>query len=203
MLRNRSPTRANDGVTPYKRWYGMVPDLTHLRIFGCPVSAVVPKERRLKWDSKSNLLILVGYEPYAGGYVLWDPVKGREVRARDVIFHEDALQPIAIPKVEEVKSEEATPAPSSSQADSLLPRRMTAESLLRRRTPLYQTPRLNPNPSAKLRLASLISSPIFLLAHLVPDSRVPALLALLSRPHSLLESFLNLKLPIRCRLGNH
>ena len=36
-LRNRTPMRANEGVTPYERFYGMKPDVGHIRTFGCIV----------------------------------------------------------------------------------------------------------------------------------------------------------------------
>ncbi len=34
-LRNRSPTRALNNVTPYEAWRGEKPSLSHLRVFGC------------------------------------------------------------------------------------------------------------------------------------------------------------------------
>ena len=43
-LRNRSPTQANNGVMPLEHITGEKPDLTHLKIFGSPVSIMVPKE---------------------------------------------------------------------------------------------------------------------------------------------------------------
>jgi hypothetical protein len=92
-LRNRSPARANNGITPIERLTGAKPDLAHLRIFGCPVSVAVPKEKRKKWDSRSRMGYMVGYEPYATGYLVWYPGNRRVEKARDVIFHEDAIAP--------------------------------------------------------------------------------------------------------------
>jgi hypothetical protein len=104
-LQNRSPIRPNDYDSPYERWYGKVPDLSNLRIFGSPLSVMVHREGRLKWDERSHLCYLVGYEAWNGGYLVWDPVAKKEIRVRDVVFHEDAMKPIVIPKVEEVKKE--------------------------------------------------------------------------------------------------
>jgi hypothetical protein len=44
-LRNRTPTRANDGITPYERFYGMKPDVGHIRAFGCIVRVMLPSEK--------------------------------------------------------------------------------------------------------------------------------------------------------------
>jgi hypothetical protein len=97
-LRNRSPTRANDGRTPIEILTGGKPDLAHLRIFGSPVSVAIPAEKRQKWDSRSRMGYMVGYEPYETGYLIWYPRTNRIEKARDVIFHEDAIAP-AVPKL--------------------------------------------------------------------------------------------------------
>ena len=34
-LKNRSPTTALDGITPYECLFNRKPDVTHLRVFGC------------------------------------------------------------------------------------------------------------------------------------------------------------------------
>jgi transposase InsO family protein len=36
-LRNRAPTRALEGKTPYEAWFGKRPSVAHLREFGCDV----------------------------------------------------------------------------------------------------------------------------------------------------------------------
>ena len=43
-LRNRTPTKANDGMTPYERFYGMKLDVGHIRTFGCVVRVTLPRE---------------------------------------------------------------------------------------------------------------------------------------------------------------
>jgi hypothetical protein len=96
-LLNRTPTRANNGITPFERWFNIAPKLSHLRIFGSPVSVAVAKEKRVKWDVKSHLCYMVGYDRYDGGYIVWDPVAKREIKACDVIFHEHAMVP-AVPR---------------------------------------------------------------------------------------------------------
>ena len=95
-LHNRSPTRANNSITLLERITSKKPDLTHLRVFGSPVSIAVPKEKRKKWDNQSRMGYMVGYEPYLSGYLIWYPRAQCMEKARDVFFHEDTISP-AVP----------------------------------------------------------------------------------------------------------
>jgi hypothetical protein len=52
-LVNRSPTRANGGMTPEEKYSGTKPKVNHLRIFGSLAYLHVPKENRKKLDSKT------------------------------------------------------------------------------------------------------------------------------------------------------
>jgi hypothetical protein len=61
-LVNRSPTRANNGVTPKEMFSGKVPCISNLRIFGCLAYVHIPKENRKKMDSKTQLCLFVGYD---------------------------------------------------------------------------------------------------------------------------------------------
>ncbi len=46
-LQNRSPTSAvKEMKTPYERWYGRKPNLSHLKVFGCQAYVHVPDEER-------------------------------------------------------------------------------------------------------------------------------------------------------------
>ena len=71
-LRNRSPTKAVDGITPYEAWTGEKPQVDHLRIFGCQAFVHIPKDERKKLDSKSKKCILMGYGITTKGYRLYD-----------------------------------------------------------------------------------------------------------------------------------
>ena len=54
-MRNRLPTTAlKEGETPYERWYGRIPDVSHFRVFGCMAYAHVPDYERRKLDAKSK-----------------------------------------------------------------------------------------------------------------------------------------------------
>lgn len=85
---NRSPSRVLDEVTPYEKWTGKKPNISHLKIFGSKAMVHVPKQKRLKWDRKSQELIFVGYCENTKGYRLYDPVRKQMVISRDVIFIE-------------------------------------------------------------------------------------------------------------------
>ena len=74
---------------PEKVWTGKDVVYNHLKVFGCKAFAQVPKEQRSKLDDKAFPCILVGYGNEEFGYRLWDPVKKKIFRSRDVIFYED------------------------------------------------------------------------------------------------------------------
>ena len=88
-LRNRSPTKAVSGKTPYEAWMGKKPSVSHLRVFGCRAFAHVPKDERGKLDQKAKSCILVGYGEETKGYRLYDANKKKVILSRDVIFNED------------------------------------------------------------------------------------------------------------------
>src|SRR5579871_6860655 len=60
-LKNRNPTTAIIGKTPYEAWFGKKPSLNHLRTFGCIAYAHIPKEKRHKLDWKITKYIFLGY----------------------------------------------------------------------------------------------------------------------------------------------
>lgn len=88
-LRNRSVASGLNNKTPYELWTNKKPDLSHVRIFGSKAMVHIPKEKRLKWDTKSQKHILVGFSENVKGYRLYDPVKRHVVTSRDVIIQEN------------------------------------------------------------------------------------------------------------------
>ena len=95
-LCNQSPTWANEGMTPIEHITGKKPNLAHLKVFGCPTNIAVPKEKKKKWDSGSQMRYMVGYELYSMGYLIWFPSSSHVEKARDVIFHEEAITPAVL-----------------------------------------------------------------------------------------------------------
>ena len=61
-VRNALPTKILEAVSPYEKWYGRKPDVAHLRVFGCKAYVMNPSDLRKKWDPKSRVCTIVGYE---------------------------------------------------------------------------------------------------------------------------------------------
>ena len=108
-LRNRSPTKALEGVTPYEAWSGTKPDVSFLRIFGCSAYAHVPRAERRKLDSKVRMCVMLGYGASQKGYRLYDVERMKVIHSRDVVFDETTLPGIEkqdVPKYIELEIEE-------------------------------------------------------------------------------------------------
>lgn len=87
-LRNRCPTKAVKGMTPYESWHGEKPKVEHLRVFGCDAYAHIPKDERGKFDPKARKCILLGYGQETKGFKLYDPTRQKVLHSRDVRFNE-------------------------------------------------------------------------------------------------------------------
>jgi hypothetical protein len=84
---NRSPTKALNGMTPYKAWHGRKPAVSHLRVFGC---LALTKElgHISKLDDRSTPGVFIGYAEGSKAYRILDPGTQRVRTARDVVFDE-------------------------------------------------------------------------------------------------------------------
>lgn len=87
-VRNRSPTTALTGITPYECLFKKKPDVSNLRVFGCVTYVHIPDNQRKKLDPKSRKSFFVGYPEDVKGYKLYDPISRKFTRSRDVIFLE-------------------------------------------------------------------------------------------------------------------
>jgi hypothetical protein len=105
FLRNRCPSRSSPGKrTPFEIRYGKKPDLTNIKIFGCPCFALIKKQDRKmnQTTEKAMPAIFVGYDELERAYrVIPDgyrvPVTSRsvvfdELRASEKAKHIDAAQ---------------------------------------------------------------------------------------------------------------
>lgn len=86
---NRSPCRMIKGNTPEEMWSGRNTDLKRLRVFGCTCWVHVPKQKRKKFDPKSEKGIFVGYSEVSKAYRVYFPEEDRLVISRDVVFFEN------------------------------------------------------------------------------------------------------------------
>jgi hypothetical protein len=91
-LKNRSPTRCLDNVTPFEALYGSTPAVNNLKVFGCKDFAHIPKENRRKLDAKATKCIFIGYCSKFKAYKLFDPATHKVFASRDVIFHEQGAR---------------------------------------------------------------------------------------------------------------
>ncbi|KAJ9507214.1 hypothetical protein QJQ45_004776 [Haematococcus lacustris] len=79
-------------LTPWEAFYGVKPDLSGLRVFGCRVWLHVPDHQRSKLHAKSVEGLFIGYEPGSKAYKVL--VNGRETCSKDIVFDElSVLQP--------------------------------------------------------------------------------------------------------------
>jgi hypothetical protein len=60
----------------------MIPDVSHVRTFGCVVRATRPAEIREKLDERATMGYLLGYK-YDGEYRIWIPKWGAR-KTRDI-----------------------------------------------------------------------------------------------------------------------
>lgn len=84
---NRCPTQRLIGMVPEEAWTGRKPSVSHFKVFGSLCFKHVPDQRRKKLDSKSEVMIFVGYNP-TGSYRLYDPNAHQIVYSRDVYVDE-------------------------------------------------------------------------------------------------------------------
>ncbi|CAI7871187.1 unnamed protein product, partial [Closterium sp. NIES-53] len=100
-LRNHAISRGGStSKTPIELWTGAHPDVSHLRIFGSPVSVLIPPQRRSKLDNRSTAGIMVGYGHLDGtkAYRIYIPSQHRVTLSRDVIFMEHSSPPSDDPR---------------------------------------------------------------------------------------------------------
>lgn len=86
-LQNRLPSRSVD-KTPYEKWFGSKPTLSHLRVFGSTAYVHIPDVKRGKLDNKAERLVFVGYCEDRKAYRFLNPAKNTIVISRDARFIE-------------------------------------------------------------------------------------------------------------------
>ena len=89
-IQNRCPHSALDSKTPEEVFSSKKLDVSHFRVFGCPIYFHVPKEKRSKLDAFGKKGMFLGYNQTSKAYRVY--VLGqREVEiCHDVTFDEDA-----------------------------------------------------------------------------------------------------------------
>ena len=67
-VQNRTPHRVLNNKNPKYVFSNKKPEVSHLRIFGCPVYIHIPKEKRTKLDPSGKKSIFVGYSENLKAY---------------------------------------------------------------------------------------------------------------------------------------
>jgi Reverse transcriptase (RNA-dependent DNA polymerase) len=96
-LRNRAPTRALDGTTPYEAWTGQKPNVAHLREFGCDVWVLDESKNRSKLSPKSKKMKFTGFMDGSKSIRYYDAATRSIKISRNFAFNEnDELQELEI-----------------------------------------------------------------------------------------------------------
>ena len=115
-IRNRCPKALLDGKSPEMIWTGKVPEVDHLRVFGCRAYALISSDCRKKLDAKTRECILLGYGNGSKAYRLYDIETGKVIVSRDAEFDEGILGLQSKSQLtEDVALEDRSPGPVLNQ----------------------------------------------------------------------------------------
>lgn len=88
---NRTPTMANNGVTPYELLFGKPPSYNQMKIVGCLSYVRNSSKQKDKIDARAERCMFVGYPQGQKGWRVYN-MKTREfLVSRDVIFYENVF----------------------------------------------------------------------------------------------------------------
>ena len=76
------------GCIPFQKVTGQAPDLSGLRVFGCPAYVHVDPSRRKKLEPKAWEGIFVGYACDSPAYLIYNPATKNVIRSKHVKFNE-------------------------------------------------------------------------------------------------------------------
>ncbi|GJR09746.1 retrotransposon protein, putative, ty1-copia subclass [Tanacetum coccineum] len=113
---NMVPTKKVD-KTPYELWYGKVPNLSYLKVWGC--EALVKRDTPDKLQQRSVKCIFIGYPKETMGYYFYFPPKNKIVVARYAEFFEKNLITQEVSgramDLEEIQDEDTSPSEITSK----------------------------------------------------------------------------------------
>ncbi len=75
--------------TPFHLWMGSQPDMSEIKIFGCPVYYYNSDNKKQKWDDTGLKGRFMGYCESEPAYLIWDGKRNIKVRRSDCIFFEE------------------------------------------------------------------------------------------------------------------
>lgn len=89
-LLNRLPTKSLGKLTHFEAWYGVKPNVSHLKVFGNICYTHILDVKRYKLSQKAELGILVGYCDNAKGYRVYNPQTKKMMSNRDIKVDEES-----------------------------------------------------------------------------------------------------------------
>ena len=118
-IRNRSPTKALKGKTPYEAWTGKKPDVSHFREFGSDVWILDEDKNRSKLAPKSKKMVFVGFMEGSKAVRYWDK-KMRNIKvSRNFAFNEnEELRELEVREVPGLQAEGESRDETPSQTTS-------------------------------------------------------------------------------------
>ena len=87
-IHNRSPTSALTAMTPYECIYGLKPNVSYMRIFGCMAYVNVQKDKRRGLQSHTQKCIFIGYPAQYKGWMFLDLETRKELISDTAVFDE-------------------------------------------------------------------------------------------------------------------
>ncbi|GJX28174.1 retrotransposon protein, putative, ty1-copia subclass [Tanacetum coccineum] len=113
---NIVPTKKVD-KTPYELWYGKVPNLTYLKVWGC--EALVKQDTPDKLQQRSVKCIFIGYPKETMGYYFYFPPENKIVVARYAEFFDKNLITQKVSgraiNLKEIQDEDTSPSKITSE----------------------------------------------------------------------------------------
>ena len=88
-VHNYNPHRVLENKAPEEVFSSKKLEVSHLRIFSCPLYIHIPKEKRTKLDPSRKKGIFVGYSKILKAYIVYFPGLNKIDISRDVTFDED------------------------------------------------------------------------------------------------------------------
>src|SRR5699024_7368479 len=112
-------TSGNDPKTPYEKWFGTKPDISHLRIFGSHGQAL-DNQKHPKFESKTKDVIMLGYNDSPDIYRVFVPSTRTVQTISAVVFDEQPQCKSQFPvkeQIYEISDTESDDTSSSSDSD--------------------------------------------------------------------------------------
>ncbi|KAM1755844.1 hypothetical protein ACFX12_008126 [Malus domestica] len=88
-LINRMPSSVLGNKSPFELLFGHLPDISHLRIFGCACYPLLKPYNDSKLQVKTTKCIFLGYATKYNGYICYEVSKQRVYISRHVVFDEN------------------------------------------------------------------------------------------------------------------